>query len=84
MLAGLAARWPTFATENTACRLKLAHERAYERATPAVRLPIDVESWAAIGIGQGNCRHGVRELRERRIESHFVTAEMIFVIDGAG
>src|SRR6202521_3752709 len=62
----------------------LAHKGPHESAAPAVRLPIDVESRAAIGVSEGNGRHGVGQLGERRIEGHFVAAEMIFVIDGAG
>ena len=47
-------------------------------------LPVDVKTRAAIGIGQRNRRHGVGQLRKRRIKGHFIAAEMIFVIDGAG
>src|SRR5208282_720747 len=53
----------------------------YESAASAVRFPIDVQPWSAIGIGQGYSRHGMGQLRERRIEGYLVTAEMIFVIN---
>src|ERR1022692_3081755 len=61
--------------------LRLAHEGAYEGAAAAVRFPVYVEAGAVIGIGQGYGWHGVGELGERGIEGHFVSAEMIFVVD---
>src|SRR5271156_5626582 len=63
---------------------ELANEGAHESAAPSVRLPIYIEPWPAIGIRDGNRRHRVGQLGERWIESHFVTADMVFVIHGAG
>ncbi len=49
-----------------------------------MRFPIDVQARAAIGISQSYCWHGVRQLRQRRIESYLVAANMVFAVDGAG
>ena len=62
----------------------LANKRAHESAAPSVRLPIYAESRSAIGIRQGHRRHRVSQLDERRIESYFVAANVIFIIDWAG
>ena len=62
----------------------LAHEGAYKRAAPAVRLPAHVQAGTAIGIGQSHSRHGVGKLDERWIESYFIAAQMVFVVDRAG
>jgi hypothetical protein len=65
-------------------RIRLAHESAYERAAPSVRLPIYVQSRTAIGISQRYGWHRVSQLGQRRIKGRFVPAEMVFLINGAG
>ena len=63
---------------------QLANEGAHESAAPSVRLPIYIEPWPAIGISEGNRRPRVGQFGQWRIESHLVTTDMVFVIDGAG
>ena len=63
--------------------IQSAHEGSYESAASAVRFPIDIKTRAAIGIGQGYGRHGVSQLRQRRIKSYLVAANMIFAVYGA-
>jgi hypothetical protein len=65
-------------------RIRLAHESAYERAPPSVRLPIYVQSRTAIGIGQRYGWHRVSQLGQGWIKGRFVPAEMVFFVNRAG
>src|SRR3982751_2141237 len=51
--------------------------------TNALRLPWDSQSRSAIGIGESYSWHGMSQLRERRIEGDFVTAEMVLIVEGS-
>ena len=78
---------PHLRAETDMClanRIRLAHESAYERAAPSVRLPVYVQSRTAIGIGQRYGWHRVSQLGQGRIKGRFVPAEMVFLVNRAG
>src|SRR5579859_4220207 len=49
-----------------------------------VQCPGGIEIAAAVLVGHGDSGHGMCCLGERRVESVFVSAEMVFVANGAG
>src|SRR5690349_2604415 len=55
-------------------------EGAHESAALVVRGPVDAKPGTVEPVCQRDCGHGMRQRRQRRIERHLVTAQVIVIV----